>query len=77
MNAGSLRYGAVFGFAGQVDRIVEEIITSMADMGHHDPVVVATGGLAADIISQTRTIAEYEPWLTLDGLRVIWERNTA
>lgn len=73
----AMQSGAVFGFAGQVDRIVGEITTSLArvdDTG--PPVVVATGGLAAAIVDQCRTIQHHEPWLTLDGLRLIWERNT-
>lgn len=69
----AMRVGAVYGFAGQVDRIVEEIC---AELGGQ-PVVVATGGLAPSILDACRTVSEHDPWLTLKGLRLIWERNTA
>jgi type III pantothenate kinase len=72
----AMQSGAVYGFAGQVDRIVEQITTSLAAQGIGEPVVVATGGLAEAIVDQCRTIQHHEPWLTLDGLRLIWERNT-
>lgn len=72
----AMQSGAVYGFAGQVDRIVERIIESLHDQGIGDPVVVATGGLASAIVDQCHTIEHHEPWLTLDGLRLIWERNT-
>lgn len=72
----AMQSGAVFGFAGQVDRIVEEIVESLHDSGHDKPVVVATGGLAEAIVDECHTIKHYEPWLTLDGLQIIWQRNT-
>jgi type III pantothenate kinase len=68
----AMRAGAVYGFAGQVDRIVEEITAELDG----DPVVVATGGLAPPIVRACRTIDLHDPWLTLKGLRLIWERNT-
>ena len=37
--------------------------------------VIATGGLAEPIIPHSRTVQHYEPWLTLYGLRIIFERN--
>ncbi|HUG85756.1 MAG TPA: type III pantothenate kinase [Euzebya sp.] len=72
----AMQSGAVFGFAGQVDRIVGEITASLAEMDPTPPVVVATGGLAPAVVDQCRTIQHHEPWLTLDGLRLVWERNT-
>jgi type III pantothenate kinase len=72
----AMQSGAVFGFSGQVDRIVEQITSSLVEQGIGTPVVVATGGLASAIVDQCRTIEHHEPWLTLDGLRLIWERNT-
>lgn len=68
----AMQSGAVFGFAGQVDRIVEEILEVLGG----DAVVVATGGLASAIVEECSTIDEHDPWLTLSGLRLIWERNT-
>lgn len=64
--------GAVYGFAGQVDRIVEELT---AELGG-EAVVVATGGLATAIVAECRQIHHHDPWLTLKGLRIVWERNT-
>ncbi|MEE8601622.1 MAG: type III pantothenate kinase [Euzebya tangerina] len=72
----AMQSGAVFGFAGQVDRIVERIVESLVTEGHGNPNVVATGGLADAIVEECSTIAHHEPWLTLDGLRIIWDRNT-
>ncbi|MGH8934354.1 MAG: type III pantothenate kinase [Egibacteraceae bacterium] len=63
--------GAVYGFAGQVDRICEEIT---AELGG-EAVVVATGGLASSIVQQCRCIDHHDPWLTLKGLRLVWDRN--
>jgi type III pantothenate kinase len=68
----AMRSGAVYGFAGQVDRIVEAIAAEL----DADPVVVATGGLAPSIVEQCRTIDHYDPWLTLKGLNLVWQRNT-
>ncbi|MGH8904690.1 MAG: type III pantothenate kinase [Egibacteraceae bacterium] len=64
--------GAVYGFAGLVDRIVEELA---AELGGQ-PVVVATGGLARAIVAACRGIHHHDPWLTLKGLRIVWDRNT-
>ena len=72
----AMQSGAVYGFAGQVDRIIERITDSLIDAGHGAPVVVATGGLASSIVEECHHIQHYEPWLTLDGLRLIWDRNT-
>ncbi|HVM20429.1 MAG TPA: type III pantothenate kinase [Egibacteraceae bacterium] len=69
----AMRVGAVYGFSGAVDRIVTEI-GSQFDT---DPVVVATGGLAPSVLEACRTLTHHDPWLTLKGLRAIWERNAA
>ena len=68
----SLQSGLVYGFAGQVDRIVEEI---RRELGCEAP-TVATGGLAKLIVPHTRTIQRVDPDLTLEGLRLLWGLNT-
>ena len=68
----AMRSGAVYGFAGLVDRIVDEIAAEL-DV---TPVVVATGGLAPPVIEACESIDRHDPWLTLHGLRFVWDRNT-
>jgi type III pantothenate kinase len=65
-----IQSGLIYGTAGEVDAIVERII---AELGH--AAVVATGGLAPVVIPHCHTIQHHEPWLTLEGLRLVFERN--
>lgn len=69
----ALQSGLVYGFAGQVDGIVEAI---RGELGVDAP-VVATGGLADLIAPHARTVGTVDPNLTLDGLRIVWEQNAA
>ena len=69
--AASLQAGLVYGFAGQVDGIVEHIRSELGVEAQ----TVATGGLAELIAPHARTLERIDPFLTLEGLRLVWERN--
>ena len=67
----ALQSGLVYGFAGQVDGIVGRI---RGELGV-DALAVATGGLAEFIAPHCRTIGRVDAFLTLEGLRLVWELN--
>ncbi len=69
-----MQSGIIYGFAGQVDGIVERMSVELAP-NPDDVTVVATGGLAPLVVTESRTIDVHEPWLTLIGLRLVFERN--
>ncbi|AOZ92796.1 type III pantothenate kinase [Paenibacillus crassostreae] len=68
----AMQAGIIFGYAGQVDGIVERI---KIEMDAPTLKVIATGGMAELIASETKYIDEVNPMLTLEGLRLIYERN--
>ncbi|MCP9486642.1 MAG: type III pantothenate kinase [Gaiellaceae bacterium MAG52_C11] len=68
---GGLQSGLVYGFAGQVDGIVGRIREELGVEAQ----TVATGGLADLIVPHARTLDRIDPFLTLEGLRLVWLRN--
>jgi type III pantothenate kinase len=68
---GSLQSGIIFGYAAMVDGMVERIRQEI-----RGPIrVVATGGLADRITPYCKTVEETRPFLTLEGLRIIFEKQ--
>ncbi|MEI6363937.1 MAG: type III pantothenate kinase [Actinomycetes bacterium] len=67
----ALQSGALYGFAGQVDGLVERITAELGEV----TAVVATGGLAQIVVDESRRITHHEPDLTLLGLRMVFEKN--
>jgi type III pantothenate kinase len=67
----SMQAGLVFGYTGLVDSLVDRIRAEVK----FTPKVIATGGLAAMIASESKTIEECDELLTLRGLEILHERN--
>ncbi len=68
----SMQAGILYGYAGLVDGLVERIKGEVKS----DPKVIATGGLAKIIASETKSIHVVDDMLTLEGLRIIYKRNS-
>jgi type III pantothenate kinase len=69
--ASALQSGLVYGFAGQVDEIVARIRGELGAEAR----AIATGGLAELVAPYARTIEKVDPFLTLEGLHLVWEQN--
>ncbi|MFR9676106.1 type III pantothenate kinase [Streptomyces sp. TR06-5] len=72
----AMQAGILYGFAGQVDGVVRRMAAELAD-DPDDVTVIATGGLSPMVLGEAELIDEHEPWLTLIGLRLVYERNVA
>jgi type III pantothenate kinase len=69
----AIQAGLVFGTAAEVDGVVKRMREELGE----GTTTVATGGLAGIVIPFIRSIDHHDPWLTLEGLRQVFERNVA
>jgi type III pantothenate kinase len=67
----SMQSGAVYGYAALVEGLCSRI---EAELGA--ATVIATGGLAGLVVPHAKVVSHHEPWLTLHGLRLVYERNS-
>ena len=71
----SMQAGILYGYIGQVEYIVRRMKREMNELGIDNPYVIATGGLANLIAKETDIIDKVDSSLTLEGLRIIYEKN--
>jgi type III pantothenate kinase len=69
----SMQSGLIFGYIGQVEGIIQRIVQELG--GFDEPKVVATGGIASLIASECRNIHYIDQNLTMEGLRIIYQKN--
>ena len=70
-----IQSGLYYGYIGLVDGILERILNETRQPATPAPKIIATGGLARLIVEDSRFIDTIDDMLTLDGLRLIYERN--
>ncbi len=70
-----MQSGLYYGYIGLVDGILERILDETRSVDSPPPKIVATGGLARLIVDDSKYIDTIDDMLTLDGLRLIYERN--
>jgi type III pantothenate kinase len=73
--ADSMQTGIIYGYIGQVEYIVTKIKEEMKKSEEKEPYVIATGGLAKLIVQDSEYVDKIDPLLTLEGLRIIFEKN--
>ena len=71
----SMQAGIIYGYIGQVNYIVSKMKKEMMALGEEEPMVIATGGLAKLINEESGSIDKIDSYLTLEGLRIIYEKN--
>jgi len=71
----ALQSGILHGFASQVDGMVGRM-TAALGLEPGQVGVVATGGLAPLVLDECHSVTDHQPWLTLRGLEIVFERNT-
>ncbi|SFC66598.1 type III pantothenate kinase [Clostridium uliginosum] len=69
----SIQSGVVFGYVGQVEYIIKKMKEEMSN--EEEPFVIATGGLANLIANETNVIDKVDSDLTLEGLKILYEKN--
>jgi type III pantothenate kinase len=70
-----MQAGIIYGYIGQVEYIVNMMKNEMKELDEEEPFVIATGGLASLISEGTNIIDKIESQLTLEGLKIIYEKN--
>lgn len=70
----SIQSGIVYGYIGMIDYIIEKMIFEM-ETDKSEVNIIATGGFSSLIVSESKYIEKIDKMLTLEGLRIIYERN--